>query len=74
MNKRIRKKKAKQAELKKQQEIAELLEQLGQNPAEINKALHQIGVAFSEVFNAIAAISRKASQNFKDWSKQFDTT
>ncbi|CYX53552.1 hypothetical protein Javan585_0028 [Streptococcus phage Javan585] len=71
MNKRIRKKKAKQAELKKQQEIAELLEQLGQNPAEINKALHQIGVAFSEVFNAI---SWKASQNFKDWSKQFDTT
>ncbi|HFI0351919.1 TPA: hypothetical protein ACGOZT_000038 [Streptococcus suis] len=63
MNKRIRKKKAKQAELKKQQEIAEL-----------NKALHQIGVAFSEVFNAIALASLKASQNFKDWSNQFDTT
>ncbi|WP_029185607.1 hypothetical protein [Streptococcus suis] len=74
MNKRIRKKKAKQAELKKQQEIAELLEQLGQNPAEINKALHQIGEVFSEVFNAIAEVSRKVSQNFKDWSKQFDTT
>ena len=46
MNKRIKKKKAKQAELKRQQE----LEQLLQNPEQVFQALQSLCVALSNVF------------------------
>ncbi len=43
MNKRIKKKKAKQAELRRQQELEALL----QNPETIRQGLQGVGIAFS---------------------------
>lgn len=57
MNKRIKKKKAKQAELKRQQE----LEQLLQNPEQVFQALQSLCVALSNVFkNASVAFANAA--------------
>ena len=50
MNKRIKKKKAKQAELQRQQE----LEQLAQSPEQIRQVFKSIGTAISNVFTTLS--------------------
>ncbi|WP_367006431.1 hypothetical protein ABZ559_11110 [Streptococcus sp. ZY19097] len=68
MNKRIKKKKAKQAELKKQQE----LEQLLQNPEQIRQAFKSVGTALSNVFMNLSLAFASAAEQWKKWGEQFD--
>ncbi|HFI0790500.1 TPA: hypothetical protein ACGO62_000496 [Streptococcus suis] len=67
MNKRIKKKKAKQAELRRQQELEELL----QNPETIRQVLRELGMGISRAFYAFAIVSANLSRSFEEWSKQF---
>ncbi|CYX00830.1 hypothetical protein [Streptococcus suis] len=68
MNKRIKKKKAKQAELRRQQELEELL----QNPETIRQGLLGIGIAFSNVFEALSIAFGNLAKSAKSWAEQFD--
>ena len=68
MNKRIKKKKAKQAELKRQQE----LEQLLQNPEQVFQALQSLCVALSNVFKNTSVAFANAVDQWKKWGGQFD--
>lgn len=68
MNKRIKKKKAKQAELKRQQE----LEQLLQNPEQVFQALQPLCVALSNVFKNASVAFANAADQWKKWGGQID--
>ncbi|CND60883.1 TPA: hypothetical protein ACI0DN_000932 [Streptococcus agalactiae] len=68
MNKRIKKKKAKQAELKRQQE----LEQLAQNPEQIRQIFMSVGTAISNVFTTLSVAFANAADQWKKWGEQFD--
>lgn len=68
MNKRIKKKKAKQARLKKQQE----LEQLVRNPEQIREALMCVGTALSNLFTNLAVAFANTAEHWKKWGEQFD--
>ena len=68
MNKRIKKKKAKQAELKRQQE----LEQLLQNPEQVFQAIQSICVALSNVLKNASVAFANAEKKKKKWGGQID--
>ena len=68
MNKRIKKKKAKQAELQRQQE----LEQLAQNPEQIRQVFKSVGTAISNVFTTLSLAFGNAAEQCKKWGEQFD--
>jgi len=68
MNKRIKKKKAKQAELQRQQE----LEQLAQNPEQIRQVFKSVGTAISNVFTTLSVAFGNAAEQCKKWGEQFD--
>ena len=68
MNKRIKKKKAKQDELRRQQE----LEQFLQNPEQIRQVLRSLGTAFSNVFTNLSVAFANAAEQWKKWGEQFD--
>ena len=61
MNKRIKKKKAKQAELQRQQE----LEQLAQNPEQIRQVFKSVGTAISNVFTTLSVAFGNAAEQWK---------
>ena len=61
MNKRIKKKKAKQAELQRQQE----LEQLTQNPEQIRQVFKSVGTAISNVFITLSVAFGNAAEQWK---------
>ena len=61
MNKRIKKKKAKQAELQRQQE----LEQLAQNPEQIRQVFKSVGTAISNVFTTLSVAFCNAAEQWK---------
>lgn len=67
MNKRI-KKKAKQAELKRQQE----LEQLMLNPEQIRQVFKSVGTALSNVFTTLSVVFANAAEQWEKWGEQFD--
>ncbi|WP_369351028.1 hypothetical protein AB6M97_01955 [Streptococcus hillyeri] len=68
MNKRIRKKKAKQAELKKQQE----LEQLILEPEEVRLALISIGNALSYMFANLSVAFANVAESVAEWARQIE--
>ncbi|HFU4492584.1 TPA: hypothetical protein ACGPA8_000222 [Streptococcus suis] len=68
MNKRIKKKKAKQAELQRQQE----LEQLVQNPEQIRKVFKLVGTAISNVFTTLSVAFANTAEQWKKWGDQFE--
>lgn len=68
MNKRIKKKKAKQAELKRQQKLEELL----QDPETIRKGLRAIGIAFGNVCETLSIAFGNLAMSTRSWSEQFD--
>ena len=68
MNKRIKKKKVKQAELQRQQE----LEQLAQNPEQIRQVFKSVGTAISNVFTTLSVAFGNAAEQWKKWGEQFD--
>lgn len=68
MNKRIKKKKAKQAELKKQQEA----EQFWQDPEKVHQALCLVGTTFSNVFRNLSVVFANAAKIWREWGEQFD--
>ena len=69
MNKRIKKKKAKQAELRKQQELERLL----QNPELIQQCLASIARSLSYVSLNFAKAFAEVSENFRILAKNFET-
>lgn len=68
MNKRIKKKKAKQAELRRQQELEDLL----QNPEQIRQIFMSVGTAISNVFTTLSVAFANAAEKWKEWGEQFD--
>lgn len=68
MNKRIKKKKAKQAELQRQQE----LEQLAQNPEQIRQAFKSACTAISNIFTTLSVAFANAAEECRKWGEQFD--
>ncbi|MGC6552000.1 hypothetical protein ACPC58_01810 [Streptococcus sp. VTCC 12905] len=62
MNKRIKKKKAKQA---RQQE----LEQLAQNPEQIRQVFKSVGTAISNVFTTLSVAFCNAAEQWKKWGE-----
>ncbi|WP_162012515.1 hypothetical protein [Streptococcus sp. S784/96/1] len=68
MNKRIKKKKAKQAELQRQQE----LEQLILEPEKVRLALTSIGNAFSYMFANLSVAFANAAESVAKWAKQIE--
>ncbi|CYU89441.1 hypothetical protein HO962_09935 [Streptococcus suis] len=74
MNKRIKKKKAKQAELQRQQELAELEAWLEVNSEDVTKAFRSVGMALSTVFAAWATAFASMSLAARKWSERFDET
>ena len=65
MNKRIKKKKAKQDELRRQQE----LEQFLQNSEQIRQALRSLGTALSNVFTNLSVVFANAADQWKKWGR-----
>ena len=68
MNKRTKKKKAKQAELKRQQE----LEQLLQNSEQVFQVLQSLCAALSNVFKTTSVTFANAVDQWEKWGGQFD--
>ena len=68
MNKRIKKKKAKQAELRRQQE----LEQFLQNPEQIRQVFYSVGIAISNAFEVLSTAFANVAKHWREWGKQFD--
>ncbi|HFI0115536.1 TPA: hypothetical protein ACGPB2_000311 [Streptococcus suis] len=68
MNKRIKKKKAKQAELRRQQELDELL----QKPETIRQGLLGMGIAFGNVFEALSIAFGNLAKSARRWTGQFE--
>lgn len=68
MNKRIKKKKAKQAELRRQQELDELL----QNPEVIFQGIQAIGALLVNAFDSISIAFANMAKAAKRWEEQFD--
>ncbi|HEM6460564.1 hypothetical protein [Streptococcus suis] len=68
MNKRIKKKKAKQAELRRQQELDELL----QNPEVIYQGLQAISVLLANAFDSISIAFANMAKAVKRWEQRLD--
>ncbi|WP_313449219.1 hypothetical protein [Streptococcus parasuis] len=68
MNKRIKKKKAKQAELRRPQELEELL----QNPEVIFQGLQAISVLLANAFESISIAFANMAKAVKRWEEQLD--
>ncbi|HEL0067084.1 hypothetical protein [Streptococcus equi] len=68
MNKRIKKKKAKQAELKRQQE----LEQFLQNPEKVRQAFKSVSIAISNMFARLSVAFDNAAESLQELAKQID--
>lgn len=64
MNKRIKKKKAKQAELKRQQEI----KQIFQNPEQVHQYLYVIGIGLENAFNNMAIAFSRLAEEMRKWA------
>lgn len=64
MNKRIKKKKAKQAELKRQQE----LERIFQNPEQVLQYLYVIGIGLENAFNNMAIAFSRLAEEMRKWA------
>lgn len=71
MKKRIKKKKAKQAELIRQQELTEYMEQIGYTQEDIIKISRSFGIAISNMFRELAAAFMNMSIAARNWSEQF---
>ncbi|HFU4089552.1 TPA: hypothetical protein ACGO77_000149 [Streptococcus suis] len=65
MNKRIKKKKAKQAHQRE-------LEQLAQNPEQIRQVFKSVGTAISNVFTTLSVALGNAAEQWRKWGEQFD--
>lgn len=68
MNKRIKKKKAKQAELKRQQE----LEQFLQDPEKVRQAFKSASIAISNMFASLSVAFDNAAESLQELAKQID--
>lgn len=68
MNKRIKKKKAKQAELRRQQEF----EEISLDPEQIRLALQHISTAISNVFTNLSIAFANAAESWKKYSEQLE--
>ncbi|MDW8574883.1 hypothetical protein Q7V23_00275 [Streptococcus suis] len=72
MNKRIKKKKAKQAEIQLQKELVDFEAWLEVNSEDVTKAFRSVGMAISTVFAAWATAFASMSLTARKWSEQFD--
>ncbi|HEK9979655.1 hypothetical protein KUG02_09645 [Streptococcus equi subsp. zooepidemicus] len=68
MNKRIKKKKAKQAELKRQQE----LEQFLQDPEKVRQAFKSVSIAISNMFASLSVAFDNAAKSLQELAKLID--
>lgn len=68
MNKRIKKKKAKQAELRRQQEFEEIL----LDPEQIRMVTHATCTAISNVLTNLATAFANAAESFNKWAEQLE--
>lgn len=68
MNKRIKKKKAKQAELRRQQE----LEGISLDPEQIRMALQHIATAISNMFTNLSTAFANAGESVSKWAEQIE--
>lgn len=68
MNKRIKKKKAKQAELQRQQE----LEQFWQNPEQILNTFKAVSIAISNMFTSLSVAFASAAESVAEWARQIE--
>ena len=68
MNKRIKKKKAKQAELRRQQELEDLLH----NPEVIFKGVQAIVVLLANAFDSISIAFANMAKAAKRWEEELD--
>ncbi|MGT2911364.1 hypothetical protein ACVR1I_06570 [Streptococcus cameli] len=68
MNKRIKKKKAKQAELRRRQE----LEELKLDPEQIRQAFKSVGTTLSNIFANLSVAFNNVAEHCKRWGEQFD--
>ncbi|HFU4203809.1 TPA: hypothetical protein ACGO8F_001407 [Streptococcus suis] len=74
MNKRIKKKKAKQAEIQRQKELADFEAWMEVNSEDVTKAFRSVGMALSTVFAAWATTLASMSLAARKWGEQFDET
>ncbi|WP_247948307.1 hypothetical protein [Streptococcus constellatus] len=72
MNKRIKKKKAKQAELLRLKQIEEAIAYFKENPIDIHKIIRDISNALHKAFTEIAAAFSTLDKQFENWRLESD--